>query len=65
MSFTVDQWNHDRKIMILKFIQHTEKENPLLGKDLSELWKKIHKHIISVSKNMYIDNLNETADKIE
>ena len=40
------------------------KENLLLLKDLLEHNKKeIHKYMTSISKNMYIDNLNDIAHK--
>ena len=50
--------------MILKWIQYIMVENLLLLKDLLELLKtKIYKYMISASKNVYIDKLNDIVNE--
>ena len=45
-------------------IQQIMKENLLLLKDLFRTLKsKIYKHMTSISKNVYIDKLNDIVDK--
>ena len=39
------------------------KENLLLLKDLLEPWKKTYTYISSVSKNVYIDKLDDIVNK--
>ena len=52
---------HDCMIMTLKYIQHKMKENLFLLRDLSEPWN-IYKHMITVSKSVYNDKLDEIVD---
>ena len=50
--------------MILRCIQHIIKENQLLLKDLLEHWKiKSINCMTSVSKNFYIDKLDDIVDE--
>ena len=39
------------------------KENQLLQKDLSRLKKKIYKHVTTIAKNVYIDDLHDIVKK--
>ena len=48
-------------IMTLKYIQHKMKENLFLLRDLSEPWN-IYKHMITVSKSVHNDKLDEIVD---
>ena len=57
-NFTIDQWNHGCRIIIMKSIQHITKVNLLLLKDLPNRFTKLNKiyiYLTSVSKNVYID----------
>ena len=47
----------------IKCIQHITKENLLLPKDLLKLKKKNYKYMISVSKIVYIDKLDDIVNK--
>ena len=39
------------------------KESLLLPKDLLELLKKSYRHMIAISKNVYVDALDDIVDK--
>ena len=49
--------------MELKCIQLTMKENQSLLKDLLELKNKIYKHVTLISKNVYIDKLDDIVNE--
>ena len=49
--------------MGLKCIQLTMKENQSLLKDLLELKNKIYKHVTLISKNVYIDKLDDIVNE--
>ena len=49
--------------MILKFIQQIMRENLLLLKDSLAHKNKIYKYMTSVSKNVYIDKLDDIVKK--
>ena len=52
-----------KSTMVQKFIQRIMNENLLLLKDILELQKKNYKQISSISKNGYIDKLDNTGNK--
>ena len=49
--------------MVQKCIQHITKENLLQLKDFQNLKKEIYKYITSISKNVYIDKLDDIVNK--
>ena len=64
MSFTIDQWSRDSMTIVLKCIQHTTKENMLLLKDLSELWRVRSTSLwLQYQQDVYIVKLKEMGDK--
>ena len=64
MSFTIDQWSRDSMAIVLKCIQHTTKENMLLLKDLSELWRVRSTSLwLQYQQDVYIVKLKEMGDK--
>ena len=67
LNLTVNQRNHGWRIIIWICFEHITKEILLLLKDLLEdlfiRKNKIYKYMTSISKNLYIDKLNDTVNK--
>ena len=47
----------------IEMFQYITKENQLLYQDILETTNKIYKYMTSISKNVYIDNLDDIVNK--
>ena len=47
----------------IEMFQYITKENQLLYQDILEPTNKIYKYMTSISKNVYIDNLDDIVNK--
>ena len=61
VNFAIVLLKYGLKIMIQKCIQHTMKKNLLKNKQT--LKNKIYEHMTTVSKNVYIDKLNDIINE--
>ena len=63
-NFTIDQWNHARKINAIEiYSTHNEGKSVVAERFIRTLKNKIYNYMTSVSKNVYIDKLNDIVDK--
>ena len=57
MTFTTNQWNTET------YSTHNKVKSVLAGRFLRTLKNKFYKYTISISKNVYIDKLDDLVDK--
>ena len=60
MNFTIDQWNHFCETM--KYSTDKKEKSVISEKFIRTLKKKIYKERTSISKNVYIDKLNDAVN---
>ena len=64
VNITIDQSKHGYKIMVQKFIQDNSDEKSIVTERyIRTLQTEIHKYMIAVAKNVYVDNLDGIVDK--
>ena len=65
VDFTKDQRNHFCRIVIQKCIKHIKKGKSVIAERLIRALKnEIYKYMTSVSKNVYVDKLNDIVINI-
>ena len=67
MNFIIDQWNHClyRKISIEMYSKHNEGKSVVAERFIRTLKNKIYKYMTSVSKNVYIDKLDDIVNEYD
>ena len=63
VNFAIHQLNHGQIKMTQKCIQNITRKNSLAERFIRTLKNKIYKYMTSISKNVYIDKLDNTVKK--
>ena len=64
MNFTIDQWNHGfKKNDTEMYSTHNEGKSVVAERFIRTLKNKIYKYMTSVSKNVYINKLDDIVNK--
>ena len=65
MNFVIDQWYRKKKWYrnTYIYITHTEGKVVVAERFIRTLNNKIYKYMTSISKNVYIDKLNDIVNK--
>ena len=64
MNVIIGPWNHDYKIIIQKWTTHNKVNSVVTERLIRTLKNKNYKYLTSISKNVFVDKLDDAVNKL-